>query len=31
MEIDVININSNIFGGTPIFNETRVPIEMLLT
>jgi len=31
MEKDVININSNIFGATPVFNGTRVPIEMLLT
>lgn len=29
MEKDVININPDILGGTPVFKSTRVPIETL--
>ena len=29
MKVDVININSEIMGGTPVFRGTRVPIETL--
>ncbi len=29
MKADVININPEIMGGTPIFRGTRVPIETL--
>ncbi|MEM9830085.1 MAG: DUF433 domain-containing protein [Bacteroidota bacterium] len=29
MKVDVININPEIMGGTPVFNGTRVPIETL--
>lgn len=26
--IDVIQVNSNILGGTPVFKGTRVPVEV---
>ena len=29
MKADVININPEIMGGTPVFRGTRVPIETL--
>ncbi len=29
METDVINIDSEILSGTPVFSGTRVPIETL--
>ena len=29
MKADVININPEILGGTPVFRGTRVPIETL--
>ncbi len=29
MKSDVININPEILGGTPVFKGTRVPIETL--
>ncbi len=29
MKTDVININPEILGGTPVFKGTRVPIETL--
>ncbi len=29
MKIDVINIDKEILGGTPVFSGTRVPIETL--
>ena len=29
MKVDVININPEIMGGTPVFKGTRVPIETL--
>ncbi len=29
MRIDVINIDNEILGGTPVFRGTRVPIETL--
>lgn len=29
MKADVININPQILGGTPVFSGTRVPIETL--
>jgi uncharacterized protein (DUF433 family) len=29
MKTDVININPEIMGGTPVFKGTRVPIETL--
>jgi uncharacterized protein (DUF433 family) len=29
MKADVININPEILGGTPVFKGTRVPIEIL--
>lgn len=29
MKTDVINIDPEIFGGTPVFKGTRVPIESL--
>lgn len=29
MKADVININHEILGGTPVFKGTRVPIETL--
>ncbi len=29
MKIDVIQVDSNILGGTPVFKGTRVPIETL--
>ncbi len=29
MKADVININPEIIGGTPVFKGTRVPIETL--
>ena len=29
MKVDVINIDPDILGGTPVFRGTRVPIETL--
>jgi uncharacterized protein (DUF433 family) len=29
MKADVININPDILGGTPVFKGTRVPVETL--
>ncbi len=29
MKADVININPEILGGTPVFKGTRVPVEIL--
>ncbi len=29
MKADVININPEILGGTPVFRGTRVPVEIL--
>lgn len=29
MKIDVINIDPEILGGTPVFRGTRVPVETL--
>ncbi|MEK7671951.1 MAG: DUF433 domain-containing protein, partial [Bacteroidota bacterium] len=29
MAVDVINIDPEILGGTPVFSGTRVPIETL--
>ena len=29
MKTDVININPEILSGTPVFNGTRVPIQIL--
>ena len=29
MDTDIINIDPEILGGTPVFNGTRVPIETL--
>jgi uncharacterized protein (DUF433 family) len=29
MKVDVINIDPEILGGTPVFRGTRVPIETL--
>ena len=29
METDVINIDLDILGGTPVFSGTRVPVESL--
>lgn len=29
MKIDVINIDPEILGGTPVFSGTRVPVETL--
>lgn len=29
MKADVININPEILGGTPVFKGTRVPVETL--
>lgn len=29
MRADVININPEILGGTPVFRGTRVPVEIL--
>lgn len=29
MKIDVINIDKEILGGTPVFSGTRVPVETL--
>lgn len=29
METDVININPEVLGGTPVFSGTRVPVETL--
>ena len=29
MEIDIINIDPHILGGTPVFSGTRVPVESL--
>lgn len=29
MKIDVINIDKEILGGTPVFKGTRVPVETL--
>lgn len=29
MRNNVINIDSNILGGTPVFNGTRVPVSIL--
>ncbi len=29
MDIDVINIDPKILGGTPVFSGTRVPVETL--
>ena len=29
MKADVINVNPEILGGTPVFRGTRVPIETL--
>jgi uncharacterized protein (DUF433 family) len=29
MKVDVINIDQEILGGTPVFSGTRVPVETL--
>ena len=29
MQSNVINIDNNILGGTPVFNGTRVPVSIL--
>jgi len=29
MKTDIINIDPDILGGTPVFNGTRVPVETL--
>ncbi len=29
MQNNVINIDNNILGGTPVFNGTRVPVSIL--
>lgn len=29
MKIEAINIDTEIMGGTPVFNGTRVPVESL--
>ena len=31
MNIDVINIDQEILGGTPVFTGTRVPVESLFS
>lgn len=31
MNFDVINIDPEILGGTPVFKGTRVPVESLFT
>lgn len=31
MKFDVINIDPEILGGTPVFKGTRVPVESLFT
>ena len=31
MSLDVINIDPEILGGTPVFKGTRVPVESLFT
>ena len=31
MNTDVINIDTEIMGGTPVFTGTRVPVESLFT